>query len=59
MNQILNRVDSDTKETLIFMKTAMVYNKATGSNITHKDVAQWGIIEAAKISSALEVWELF
>lgn len=34
---------------------AKAYNCATGSNITHADVLEWGIKEEASIIAALEV----
>lgn len=39
----------------MLMQTARAYNAATGSSITHHDVASWGIKEETTILAALEV----
>lgn len=36
------------------LQLAIVYNRFTGSNVTHRDVEQWGIIETAKIHHAMD-----
>ena len=35
------------------MLLAKWYNQTTGSSITHRDVEQWGFVEAAELQYAL------
>lgn len=37
------------------MVMAHKYNKMTGANITHQEVAEWGFVESIKIESAMEL----
>ena len=46
-----------TRDALSSMQIAAVYNRCVGSNISHRDVEDWGIIEEAAILIALEMWE--
>lgn len=58
MDGIMDAVDDDIKNTLGNMRLVSVYNKLTGANLTHTDVAEWGIIEEAKIMAALDLWDI-
>lgn len=37
------------------MQLAKAYNAATGANITHRDVTEWGIKEESGIIAAMEI----
>jgi hypothetical protein len=39
------------------MRIAAIYNRTVGSNLTHKDVEEWGMIEETEIMIALQYWD--
>ena len=51
-------IDPDVMETMNQMQLAAIYNKITGANLSHWDLAEVGILEEARILAAAELWNL-
>lgn len=57
LENALNGLDKGTKSTMDCMRIAAIYNRTVGSNLTHKDVDEWGMIEETEIMIALQYWD--
>ena len=51
-----SNIPDEVKKVLYEMQFAHLYNKVTGSSVTHLDIREWGIRDEWLVSLAIELW---